>query len=139
MSGRDSASIPLSISGRLTHPADEGDGVVGTIVSSRMGLLADHAVFNESREFTLANIVVQADDTIDLVVSPGSSAGYDGYEVTLQITMGRPALAGEQDGRTRWEAESDFAGPRPVPPEPLSPWGQFAQVLLLSNEFMYID
>ena len=129
----------VSVSGRLTHPADEGDGVIGTIVSSRSGRLAAHAVFNGSQAFKLANIAVQADDTIDLVVSPGPSDSYDGYQVSLEITMDLPPLAPTQGARSRWEAETDFAGPRAVAPAPLSSWGQFAQVLLLSNEFMYID
>ena len=129
----------VSISGRLTHPADEGDGVIGTIVSSRMGRIAEYAAFNGSQDIKLADIAVQADDTIDLVISPGPSDSHDGYRVTLQITMDHSPLAPEQDARTRWEAKIDFAGPRAAPPEPLSPWGQFAQVLLISNEFMYID
>ena len=86
-----------------------------------------------------ADIAVQADDTIDLVIAPGPRDSHDGDRVTLQITMDHSPLAPEQDARTRWEAKIDFAGPRAAPPEPLSPWGQFAQVLLISNEFMYID
>ena len=35
-----------------------------------------------------------------------------------------------------WDARSDFQGP---PPTTLTPWEAYAQVLLLANEFAFVD
>jgi hypothetical protein len=38
----------------------------------------------------------------------------------------------------RWDARTDFASPDSAL-EPLGPWQELAQVLLLSNEFALVD
>jgi hypothetical protein len=45
---------------------------------------------------------------------------------------------GGGSGQTEWKAKEDFAGP-PAKKDPLTPWQQYAQVLLLANEFMFVD
>ena len=40
------------------------------------------------------------------------------------------------DSATIWAATKDFRGPAA---KPLSPWEMLAQVLLMSNEFMFVD
>lgn len=37
-----------------------------------------------------------------------------------------------------WEAKAEFIGPTPAP-DYLEPWEQYAQVLLLANEFAFVD
>jgi hypothetical protein len=37
-----------------------------------------------------------------------------------------------------WDAKEEFAGPK-EPAQPLDAWERFAQVLLLSNELMFVD
>jgi hypothetical protein len=50
-------------------------------------------------------------------------------------------LDGEEGGPggMKWSAKSEFSGPLVPPPPPLSAWEKYAQVLLLSNEFLFID
>jgi len=44
------------------------------------------------------------------------------------------------EAATEWNAHVNFAGPpKPVEKPGLSPWEKFAQVLLLSNELMFVD
>ncbi len=38
----------------------------------------------------------------------------------------------------KWDARAEFTGPMP-PPALLTPWEQYAQVLLLANEFAFVD
>ena len=38
----------------------------------------------------------------------------------------------------KWDAKAEFNGPTP-PPQLLTAWEQYAQVLLLSNEFLFVD
>jgi hypothetical protein len=49
----------------------------------------------------------------------------------------RPADSGA-DYTNEWNAKRDFSGLPAAPPKPLGPW-EDAQVLLLSNEFMFVD
>ena len=37
-----------------------------------------------------------------------------------------------------WDAKTDFMDVRKMP-KPIGPWEELAQVLLLSNEFMFVD
>ena len=37
-----------------------------------------------------------------------------------------------------WIAKSDFSGPK-EPLKPLNPWEKYAQVLLMSNELVFVD
>ena len=51
----------------------------------------------------------------------------------------RPSPAATPGSTTRvWDAGRDFRGPT-VDPVPLEPWGKYAQVLLSSNEFVFVD
>ena len=80
----------------------------------------------------------------------GASAG------TYEVAQGDPKANDDNDTFT-WKVDitfvnaknpkvevgfnsaEDFRGPRPPVAPPLSPREKFAQVLLMSNEFLYID
>ena len=47
--------------------------------------------------------------------------------------------ATEAGGKLQWNAKADFQGPPSKRPQPLDAWGQFAQALLMSNEFVFVD
>jgi hypothetical protein len=38
-----------------------------------------------------------------------------------------------------WDAAREFGGEGAPKPEPLNGWEQYAQVLLLANEFVFVD
>ena len=56
-----------------------------------------------------------------------------------KILMDQPEGTEGQSIRLSWDSRADYAGPPPTPPTPLTPWEQVAQVLLMTNEFMYVD
>jgi Protein of unknown function (DUF1553)/Protein of unknown function (DUF1549)/Planctomycete cytochrome C len=119
----------LSIEGTLQHgqPAvPYGDGVRGRIVSSRAGELASWSVNGSSADTNLNGIKVEKDDTISFVVDARFDPENDGF------TWAPVIKAGEQS----WNAKTDFAGP---PPQPLDIWARFAQVLLETSEFAFVD
>jgi hypothetical protein len=119
----------LSIDGTLQHgqPAvPYGDGVRGRIVSSRDGELASWSVNGSSAETKLNGIKVEKGDTISFVVDARLDPENDGFAWAPVIK------AGEQS----WNAKNDFAGP---PAQPLDIWARFAQVLLETNEFAFVD
>jgi hypothetical protein len=119
----------LSIEGTLRHgqPAvPYGDGVRGRIVSSRLGELASWSVNGSSAETRLNGISVDQGDTIDFIVDARNDPENDGFGWAPVIKLGE---------RT-WNAKDDFRGPAA---EPLSVWARYAQVLLETNEFAFVD
>jgi hypothetical protein len=119
----------LNIEGTLQHgqPAvPYGDGVRGRIVSSRDGELASWSVNGSSAETKISGIKVEKGDTISFVVDARLDPENDGFAWAPVI----------KSGEQTWHAKNDFAGPSP---EPLDVWARFAQVLLETNEFAFVD
>jgi hypothetical protein len=119
----------ISIEGTLRHgqPAvPYGDGVRGHIVSSRHGELASWSVNGSSAETKLSGIKIEKGDVIDFVVDARSDPENDAFSWSPVVKCGADT----------WNAKNDFAGPRP---QPLSVWARFAQVLMETNEFSFVD
>jgi hypothetical protein len=123
------ADAVISISGPVQRPSDHGDGIVAQIVSSRTGQLFKSDVKPAGTvEVKLENIQVKKGDTIDFIVDLGGTLDSDSF-------LWHPVIRGNGE----WDAKAQFAGPPgPRPPE-LTPWEQYAQVLLETNEFVFVD
>ena len=134
----------VALAGKLSHNAKQGDGVRGRLVSSREGLLASWIVRDKSAETRVAGISLKQGDTIDFMVDCGRSGDYafDSFSwrvtVTKEAAKPQAAAAGDDSGST-WDSAAEFAGPPPAVPKPLTPWEKYAQVLLESNEFAFVD
>ncbi len=124
------AAGKLVMTGELSRPSEKGDGVEAHVVSSRRGLLANWTVEQGSRQTALEPIEVEPGETIDFVVGCRENAGWDSFDWRVSLALETSA------GWQRWSSEQDFRGP---PLEPLDLWSQLAQVLLVSNEFLYVD
>jgi hypothetical protein len=118
----------VNITGSLKHEPEQGDGVRGFIVSSRHSELKAVAAHKSKADMSATNIVVKAGDTLDFIVDIGGTLNSDQFLWAPVITA---------DG-TKWDARAEFTGPMPAP-ERLSAWEQYAQVLLLANEFAFVD
>jgi hypothetical protein len=126
----------VAIRGRIAHKHEEGDGIVASIVSSRDGLLASYTLHNRAAEAGVEPVVVKQGDTIDFVVDYRANLNNDDFYWAPVIE----ALDKSQDGKSQsWDAKKEFAGNAPPPPQPLTAWEQLAQVLLESNEFLFVD
>lgn len=118
----------VNVTGTLKHEPEQGDGVRGFILSSRHGELKSAKVHKSKTDMSVTNIVVKAGDTLDFVVDIGGTLNSDQFLWAPVITA---------DG-TKWDARAEFDGPRPAP-QHLTAWEQYAQVLLLANEFAFVD
>jgi hypothetical protein len=125
----------MKVRGRLDHASKEGDGVRGRIVSSRSGLLGEWTVHNTNATVNVDSIEVKRGDTIDFVVDMRGGYGFDSFTWSPRVAY-TTSLAG--GARGEWKAKEDFAGPQ-AKTQPLTRWQELAQVLLLSNEFMFVD
>ena len=132
----------IAIKSEINHAVPEGDGVACYVVSSRHGLLKSCAVHNRREQLDFDSIDVEAGDTIDFVVDIGGGLNSDQYLWAPAITIveAQPAdVAVETTHATlvkQWNAAQDFTGP---PLIVLSPLEQLAQLLLISNEAMFVD
>ncbi len=118
----------VSVTGMLKHEPEQGDGVRGFIVSSRHGELQRANVHKSKMEMSATNVAVKAGDTIDFIVDIGDTLNSDQF-------LWAPVITTEG---TIWDAKADFTGPMPAP-QHLTAWEQYAQVLLLANEFAFVD
>ena len=118
----------VQINGTLKHEPEQGDGVRAFIVASAAGELKTVKVHKSKADMSATNIVVKAGDTIDFIVDIGDTLNSDQF-------LWAPVLTAEE---TKWDARAEFDGPHPAP-QYLTPWEQYAQVLLLANEFAFLD
>jgi hypothetical protein len=95
-------------------------------VSSRQGELASWWVNGSSAETKLNGIKIEKGEMISFVVEARSDPENDGFNWAPIIKYGDQT----------WNAKSDFAGPAA---QPLDAWARFAQVLLETNEFAFVD
>jgi hypothetical protein len=126
----------VSIRGTLGHGhvGSGGDGVEARIVSSRGGLLGTWTADKAMMETVADKISVQKGDTLDFVVSCRASQDFDSFIWSPTIT-----LAG---GAVSWNANSQFQGPgedNTARSKPLGAWERYAQALLMTNEFTFVD
>ena len=118
----------MNIAGTLKHEPEQGDGVRGFIVSSRQGELKIAKVHHSKVEMSATNITVKAGETLDFIVDIGGTLNADQF-------LWAPVVVSDS---SKWDAQAEFNGPTP-PPQLLTPWEQYAQVLLLANEFAFVD
>jgi len=118
----------IRIDGVLKHEPPQGDGIRAFIVSSQQGTLKSVPAHQNEVPMALDAVEVQEGDTIDFIVDIGDTLNSDQF-------LWRPLI---RSGDDRWDARTEFGGPLPLP-DFLTPWEQYAQVLLLANEFAFLD
>ena len=122
----------VQIDGLLAHPAEQGDGVRGRVIASRAGVLGTWEVHHGETIAKVANVEVQKGDTIDFITDARSENGYDAFHWTTTVRLKPKNASGERV----WDSVSGFHGR--VNPK-LTRWQELAQVLLMSNEFVFVD
>jgi hypothetical protein len=128
----------VKISGTLAHHEKEGDGVRARIVSSRRGELASWNVFQSEAQTSLENVEIKRGETIDFVVDCRGGDLCDSFAWAPMIRVAdAPGVAGN-DAPEVWNAATNFGGPEKIV-RSISPWEKYVQVLLESNEFVFVD
>jgi hypothetical protein len=126
------ATGKLNIEGLLAHSAEQGDGVRGRIISSRGGVLGSWNAHHNEAVTNLPAIAVEQGETIDFITDSRASVDYDSFIWAVTMRLKKSEKAPEQI----WESASGFHGPlNPA----LTRWQELAQVLLMSNEFAFVD
>ncbi len=130
----------ISIEGTIKHERTPGEGIRAYVFSSQKGSLGNWVLHNQSAEATFENLEVKKGDTIDFVVSINQSLNNNDFVWSPVIRMVGPNAIRDANGYAKeWNAKKEFAGPEPEYHKPLTAWEKYAQVLLLSNEFLFVD
>ena len=123
----------INISGALTQNVgaigkrfDYSNGVRGWIVSDRQGVLGQWALKNGKAETAISGIEVRNGEKIAFVVDDRGDDESDNFSWAPVI----------EHGEQKWDAAADFTGPTAAP---LTGWEAYAQALLATNEFAFVD
>jgi hypothetical protein len=121
----------------LIHEPEVGDGIRAFLSHSRLGKLRDAKLLGAKADFSLTDLAFQTGDTLDFIVDIADGLNSDQFLWSPKLT---PTVhttgAGGPPTPDTWDAEKDFSA---QPKSSLNPWQQLAQVLMLSNEFMFVD
>jgi hypothetical protein len=123
----------ISIGGELIHEPEPGDGIHALIISSRKGELKNETVHHSHADMSLANIAVNKGDMIDFIVDIRDNLNNDQFLWTPVVAFN------DASNIALFDADHDFRGPKAPQLDLLQPWAQYAQALLLANEFSFVD
>ena len=123
--------MTVNVHATWNHDAAPGDGIRTFLVSSKNGLLDSSSIHQKTHEYSNGSLTVESGETLDFIVDIGTVLNSDQY--TSEFTISR--VAASQPPLT-WNSRQDFT--RNVTAR-LSPVEQLAQVLVCSNEFLFVD
>ena len=141
----------FAIDGKLGHTTKDGDGVQAYMVSSRGGEMGRWTAHNKQVDTGIAKVDLKRGDTVDFIVTCNANPRSDLFTWSPVVRIAGPAPAkpvgaamakmapGTEEVR-EWKASAEFEmGARVTRQKPLETWERFCQVLLLSNELMFVD
>lgn len=121
----------IQIRSQLRHEAAPGDGIRAFIASSTDGELKSATIHQKSINLDVESLTLKAGDTVDFVVDIGKVLNSDQYLWSAQITE-----VADANNPTIWNSVTDFPAKETAK---LTAREQLAQVLLCSNEFLFVD
>jgi hypothetical protein len=123
----------ISLTGSIRVTDGCGDGIRAIVISDRRGVLGKWEVqFGEAAQADVADLEVAEGEIIDFVVDCRPAGNFSCDQFLWAPTIRQQSLG-------EWSAEREFAGEVTGPARQLNPWERFAQALLLTNSFMFID
>jgi hypothetical protein len=122
----------------LIHEPEVGDGIRAFVSHSRLGKLRSTTLLGTKAELQLDAIAFQAGETLDFIVDIGNGLNSDQFLWSPKISPSVTTTtgAGGDTPSDAWDAQKDFSA---QPKSQLTAWEQLVQVLMLSNEFMFVD
>jgi mono/diheme cytochrome c family protein len=115
-----------------------GKGVVGRVISSTAGELAKWTTTGKAVATPVARVAVKRGDTIDFLVTSLTDTS-EAFAWAPVINLADVNPNEKPSAMHEWNAQAQFSGP----PEPglkgLEPLEKYAQVLLLTNELVFVN
>lgn len=122
-------AMQVRVMGLLNNPTDQGDGVTAIVSTDRLGVIDQWQANNKVQATTSKQFTVQRGESVNLIIDCGANESYDTFQWNPVISRGDP-------NRKSWNSVAEFHGPNAAF---LDPWSLLAQVLMLSNEFQFVD
>ncbi len=124
----------VTIAGMIGHREKRGDGVQAIVWCGNEQLYSE-VRHGENRKFGPLKTRIEKGQTIDFVINRGDSDSFDSF--VWQATI---KLVTESGQEFETDSAEDFKGPGGSrASRPLDRLEQLAQVLLMSNEFAFVD
>ncbi len=127
-------AMTVRIESHVVHEAEPGDGIRTFIVSSNRGLLQSTNLHKKTVDLNVESVEVAAGETIDFVCDIGDVLNSDQH--FWRIKIHEQSVVAETKNLEVWNSELDFTQNTT---QHLMPLEQLAQVLLCSNEFLFVD
>lgn len=121
----------VKFNGELHHPDKNGNGVMAYFYRNGSEIGKWHSKHN--RKLTELTLEVKAGDIIDLAVGPNGDHGFDTYHWRKKIILNQGGSDYEID------FNNSFGNKQGAESNNFSVWDALAQVMLMSNEFLYVD
>ncbi len=129
-------AMTVAITSQLKHELDVGDGVRIFIISSRAGVLANTTIRYAEQELNVPALAVEQGETIDFLVDIGNELNTDQHLWEATLTEQPVETATTSQPLSTWNSRTDFPT---TTTHQLAPLEQLAQLLLCSNEFVFVD
>ncbi|QDT41501.1 Planctomycete cytochrome C [Gimesia alba] len=135
-------TMTVSIKGSFKHELPQGNGVRGRVLIAGKQTLGPWTIHQKSVETNLDQVKLKKDQTIDFIVDIADNLGFDTFiwspEISVQPvqTAATSKTDNGQQPVKHWNYSQDFREPDKIR---ITPWQSLAQILLLSNEFQFID
>ena len=127
-------AMTVRLVGQLKKPSDKGNGVRVFVLSEGKGLVKDVLVEPaKTGEVVVNEVSVAAGESVTFAVGAEGDTNSDSFEWKLEVYEGDRLLS---------EAKRDFCGLDGWPmnrTKAQAPLAQLAQVLMMANEFQFID
>ncbi|CAN5811583.1 PSD1 and planctomycete cytochrome C domain-containing protein [soil metagenome] len=130
----------IRVSGGIKRASDQGNGVHGWVISSAQGILKDKLVAPKTTgDMSFTKLQVKKGEILDFIVGSENDINSDSFDWKVNISRLNP-----ETGATEYltQSDRDFMGPEHWPmsrTKPQSPLAQLVQVLMMSNEFQFVD
>jgi len=126
-----------AVKSTLQHTPAAGDGIRSFISHSQQGRLHAGKLHQGTADLNFDTLAFKSGDTLDFIVDIGDELNSDQFLWSMRIHQaGTTVGAAADDPVQSWDAEKDFSA---QPKSQLNAWEQFVQVLMLANEFMFVD
>lgn len=123
----------ISITSRMKHHPEPGNGVRGRIISSSSGILGVAKVDHSEADINIADHAIKAGDTIDFVADWQDHITHDEHDWFITIRLTKTNDDSSKPTVTDWDAQRDFVGAG------TDAWTKYVHALLMTNEFVFVD
>lgn len=129
----------VSVTGFLKHSPEQGDGIRATLFGPQ-GKIEQWETHQNQTETKASEIKINKGERLDFVVDFNLQNGWDGYRWAPVVLLKRSTKTKSKQ-TLRFSSEESFPTTKQDKKIILTygPWERFAQVLLMSNEFLFIE